>query len=152
MLLERDELVTDPGEYQLHDFQYQYARLELSSIGVPGIKSTWYACVSLGDAANPRDQVKMTTVGFEMPTIGESEKSYACYKKQRGRNAHGYSYSEFLLRWLRHQSKVRVVFFVENEDIRHFAVQLDNIVVRGRVPIDVDVLGTFFGSVLTTSD
>jgi len=151
MLLECGELVTDPCNYQLHDYQ-QYARLELASIGFPSAQSTWFACVRLGNVSNAVDQIEMRTVGFALPMIGQFEESYAFYRQIQDRHICEYSYPEFLLRWLRHQSKVRVVFSVENGHIRRFAVQLDNLEVQGRVPSDIDVLGTFFGSVLVTSD
>lgn len=152
MLLEQSELVTDPDSFKLHDYQYLYARLELLSVGSPSTMGTWFACVSLGSISDPAGPVKMRTTGFELPMIRSFQASYELYRKLYDRSVREYGYPEFLLLWLREQSKIQVVFPVRDGRTRRFAVRMDNIVVEGRVPDDVDVLRTYFGAVLVASD
>lgn len=148
MLLDRCDVRVKGGDLQLHD--YVICRVEFRSVdATPTLRSTVYCLVSLGDiGGNP---VQVSTNGFSLAQIGGLQELLMEWRKAHAEGRYEQGFLDFLLR--RIAKFVDLEFLVEDGRMGGLSIHIGpEIRLRGRFPLDEDVLSKYFGAVLAQTD
>lgn len=147
MLLARNDVSVSGGGYQLHD--YVICRLRLRSVDLaPTLNSAVYGVISLGDTGI--GEVKVPTNGFSLDQIRGFREHFAEWRRVYAEGKYEQDFFDFLLRKI---PDIHLEFLVENQRMSGLLLTLGrHIQLRGRFPVDQDILSKYFGTVLESSD
>lgn len=150
MLLDANEILVAGGHVRLLDCVI--ARLDLRCTEKPpSLTSTVFAVVSLGDIS--AGVLPLNTTGFKLAEISGHERLHEMWRVAHAEGRYEQEFLDFLLRWIRATSEVRLLFTMDGGLIRRFSVSLGTYVeLAGRFPEDQDYLQAYFGAVLTETD
>ncbi len=148
MLLNRSDISVTGGDVQLSDFVIP--RLDLRPIETRGEIPTAFAVLTLGSLSLT---LRTRTNAFDLTEVKDYEALRSRWRKLVSADQYDRPFLEYLLSYFLSSTEFKFEFVFEGERVTRFVVTFGRkLQLQGRFPTDVDVLATYFSSVLSVTD